>query len=335
MNSKCSAKIRKKGMDGLKAKILKSSGREFDCLLLDSKERVKAVAKGNLHKQHDLVVGDNVEIEQMEDCWQITSLLERENIIDRYIVRERKKKTIAANIDTIVLVMTVSKPDYKQGLVDRYLIRSQIWDIPLVLVLNKIDEPVSDGLDLKFECERLKNLAEDIFEISAKVPNTDSKHVPENKNFEELKNYLKGKTALFVGQSGVGKSKTISALSGGKEILLSKEIGKVGKGAHTTTWAEIVDCGDFYLVDSPGIRSFSLEDIFVEDLEVYFPDLFAHFSKCKFKDCNHKQEQKHCYFNSLSKDVLEEKILISRLHSFQRIEQELEKTPTWKKRKRN
>ena len=318
----------------MKARILKSSRREFDCQNLTTGEFLTCTAKGSLLKGGELVVGDFVTIDAASDELTILALDERKNFIDRYIVRERKKKIIASNIDVIVLVMTLSKPEFKRGLVDRYLVRAALWNIPLVLVFNKADEQKSKDLDPLFEEMRIKDQLAGCFEVSAIDPERIPTYLAKDQGFNQLRSFLKDKTTLFAGQSGVGKSKTISALSGGKQILLSKEIGKMGKGSHTTTWAEIIDCGDFHLVDSPGIRSFSLDDLFVEDLPKYFPDLFTLFNKCKFKNCSHQKSEKTCYFSSLD-DSLQSKAVQSRLHSFLRIQQELEKTPTWKKKKKS
>jgi ribosome biogenesis GTPase len=294
---------------------------------------ITCTAKGSLLKDGELVVGDFVEVEKLGDELMISELIERENAIDRYIVRERKKKIIASNVDVIILIMTMSKPEYKRGLVDRYLVRAKCWNIPLVLVFNKADDEKEESLDMKFEELRIKNEIIGCYEVSAKKPDLVPKYLEKNQNFKEFKSFLKNKTALFVGQSGVGKSKTINALTDGKQNLISKEIGKMGKGAHTTTWAEVIDCGDFYLVDSPGIRSFSLDDLFVENLPDHFPDLLPYFGACKFNNCSHDPSQASCAFHQLD-DSEESKALKSRLRSFLRIQQELEKTPTWKKKKR-
>ena len=127
----------------MKARILKSSRREFDCQNLATGELLTCTAKGSLLKGGELVVGDFVTIDTVGDELTILALDERKNFIDRYIVRERKKKIIASNIDVIILVMTVSKPEFKRGLVDRYLVRAALWNIPLVLVFNKADEEKS------------------------------------------------------------------------------------------------------------------------------------------------------------------------------------------------
>jgi ribosome biogenesis GTPase len=147
-----------------------------------------------------------------------------------------------------------------------------------------------------------------------------------------LQRLLKGTTSISIGQSGVGKSKLISALSNGKVELLSSRLAKkIHKGAHTTTWAEIVDCEDFLIIDSPGVRSLSLQDIAAEELPELFPDLGECFSKCQFTDCKHEDNSKGCFFHSLDEEVLEDRIKLNRVYSYLKLKEEIEEIPEWEK----
>ena len=221
-------------------------------------------------------------------------------------------------------------PEYKRGLIDRYTLRAFQWKIPAILVFNKMDEFHSQ-FDLSFEEARLNDIDVDCYEVSATNPAYKNHYL--KFGFEQLKQELKNKTAILVGQSGVGKSKLVSSLSDGKFTLLSKELGKVGKGAHTTTWAELVNCGDFYLIDSPGVRSFAIDDLLVEDLDEYFPDIAEYSTKCKFTNCKHLPESKGCYYQTLDPNEIKTQLIFSRLDSYVRFKEELEKIPSWKKEK--
>lgn len=286
-----------------------------------------------------IVVGDNVILQQIsaesdeavDSCdYQIVEIEERKNEVWRVIQREASlKKVTAANCDLLVIMMSVSRPEYKRGLVDRYLIRSIQWGIPAVLVFNKMDQ-FEDNFDLDFETDRLKSLDVDSFELSAKFPEYQKKYL--DRGLDELKERLKGKTAIFLGQSGVGKSKLITALTDGRFSLKTAEIGNGGKGSHTTTWAEIVDCDDFTFIDSPGVRSLSLDDLMEESLPEYFPDLFDYFSRCKFTNCTHAENAKGCAFNELDKSERNSQLVLSRLESYIRIDQEVSVWPHWEKK---
>ena len=145
----------------------------------------------------------------------------------------------------------------------------------------------------------------------------------------ELEKWLGGHTARFRGQSGVGKSKTISSLAG--VDLNTKMVGKGGKGAHSTTWSEIVDVGPFSLIDSPGIRSFSLEDIDPDELLSCFPDIVDIAVTCKFKNCQHGEKSKGCAFKALDPDDPDTAAILSRLESYLKIYEEVNEKAHWEK----
>jgi len=313
-----------------KARVFKSAKREFDCQILESKQMVVATALGNLLKgdENSIVVGDFVMI---DDKNTIVEVLPRTNEMFRLIVREQKKKVTASNCDLMVIVSSVSRPEYKRGIVDRFLVRAHQWGIRPLMVFNKMDEYNPDNLDIHFECDRMKNLGIECFEISALDPYYKTRYL--GLGIDDLKDRLRNKTSIFLGQSGVGKSKLITASSDGHIHLLSKEVGKVGKGTHTTTWSEIVDCETMSLIDSPGIRSFGVEDLLEEDLISYFPDLEEGAVLCKFSNCNHLEGTNGCYFYSkLDHNSHQAKLLMSRLESYLRMKEEISQTPSYLKK---
>ncbi len=310
-----------------KAKIVRSSKREFDCLILGTKEEVKAVCLREIIKKQHVVVGDNVFIrpQQNDDRYEIFELEERQNEIFRRIVRSNKKKVIAANTDLILIVASVSKPDYKPFLIDRYITRSVQWGIPTIVIFNKMDQ-FEDQFDIDLEKKKFEYLGINYFEISNLE---DSKYY---ENIAPLKEILKDKTTICLGQSGVGKSRLITELSNGKIELLSSRLAKgVEKGAHTTTWAELIDLDLFYMIDSPGVRTLAVSDISMSELPDLFPDLQPYFGKCKFSDCRHEDNSKGCFFNTLDLDTDEELIMYQRLIAYIKMRDEIEVIPEWKR----
>lgn len=321
----------------IKARIFRSSKRHFDCQREDTKEVVPATALATLLKEDHLVVGDWVELSppaQAGQDWKIDSVHERKNAIFRNLPREQKKKVIASNVDILLVVVSAGKPSYKRGLVDRYLVRSDYWDVPAYLVFNKMDLYEESEFDIRYESDRLKWLDVKCFEVSAEDSSYHKKYL-EN-GFEDLKKDLKGKTAILVGHSGVGKSRLITSLSDGEVQLLSGELGKVGKGAHTTTWAELIDAKDFTLIDSPGIRSMSLSDLTKEELLYSFSDINEWAAKCKFmSSCNHEENSKGCFFQGLDKTKREDQLILSRLESYKRVLEEVSNIPDWLKKQQD
>ena len=318
----------------IKARIFRSSKRHFECQREDTKEVVIATALAALLKEDHIVVGDWVEISpppQGGEEWKIEKVIERQNGIFRNIPREQKKKVIAANVDVMMVVVSAGKPAYKRGLVDRYLARSDFWNVPAFLIFNKMDLYDEAEFDIKFEAERLKWLNVKCFEISAEDKNYKPRFL-EN-GFNELSHDLFKKTAVLVGHSGVGKSRLITELSQGKIQLLSGELGKVGKGAHTTTWAELIDGENFALIDSPGIRSMSLSDLTKQDLLYCFSDVNEWTTKCQFSsNCNHEPNSKGCFFQKLDNGKREDQMILSRLDSYKRVLEEVSNIPDWLKK---
>lgn len=314
-----------------KARVHRSAKREFDCKIIDENKVVVATALGNLLKGDDnsIVVGDYVMI---DDKNTIVEVLPRKNEMYRLIIREQKKKVTASNCDLLVIVSSVSRPEYKRGIVDRFLVRAHQWGIRPLMVFNKMDEyQADDALDIQFEVDRMSKLGVECFEVSA--INAEYKPRFLSLGFLDLKQKLQGKTSIFLGQSGVGKSKLITAVSDGAINLLSREVGKVGKGTHTTTWSEIVESKTMTLIDSPGIRSFGVEDLLEEDLITYFPDLEEGAVLCKFSNCGHEEGTKGCFFEEkLDQNSRETKLIKSRLESYIRMKEEISQTPSYLKK---
>lgn len=317
----------------VKAQVIRSSQREFSCKTVDG-DILEATALGNLLKNNEsIVVGDWVVVSKAgeNNDWVINEQLPRESEIFRILVREQKKKVTAANCDLLVILSSVSKPAFKQGIIDRFLVRASQWGIKPLLIFNKMDEYDPSEMDIVFESKRLEVLGVSSFEISA-LEGDQYKPQYLSAGWIELQETLKNRTAIFLGQSGVGKSKTISLLSGGEVDLKTKKVGKVGKGSHTTTWSELIELPNFKLIDSPGIRSFSLEDINPDDLLSYFPDLEEIAINCKFNDCSHQEGTRGCAFYKNGWDQEKIELVFSRLVSYLRIAEETSQTPFWQKK---
>jgi ribosome biogenesis GTPase / thiamine phosphate phosphatase len=319
----------------IRARIFRSSKRHFECRIEETKEIVTATALAALLKEDHIVVGDWVELSpppQGGEEWKIEKVIARSSSIFRNLPREQKKKVIAANVDVILIVVSAGMPAFKRGLIDRYLVRSDFWDVPAFVIFNKMDLFVDGDFDLKFEADRLKWLKARCFEVSSEaLLNYHPRYLADG--FAELKTALQGKTAITLGHSGVGKSKLITALSEGRVNLLSGDLGSEGKGAHTTTWAEVIDAEDFKLIDSPGVRSMSLSDLTKQDLLYCFSDVNEWSTKCQFSsNCNHEPNSKGCFFQKLDPKLRVDQMILSRLDSYKRILEEVSDIPDWNKK---
>jgi ribosome biogenesis GTPase len=311
------------------AHIYEAHKKDFLCRIESENKTVSASAKRTVLKSNQLVAGDKVLLEKTGDAYQITDLIDRKNEIFRMNIRENKKRVTAANCDLVIIATSVSRPPYKQGVIDRFTIRSFQWDVPAVVVFNKMDEFQND-FDIDFEMRRFENIGIECFEVSAKYPEKPARFG--RGPFKDLQKKLINTQAIILGQSGVGKSRLITSISDREVILVSNELGRSGKGIHTTTWSEMIDCGTFRIIDSPGIRSFSLEDISPEELINFFPDLLPISLTCQFNNCQHESSTKGCAFYGESTDPQKADIIKSRLSSYKNILEEISGSPAWQKK---
>jgi ribosome biogenesis GTPase len=313
-----------------KGLICRPFKKSFWCQILETGEYVEAIVATSAFKKssEQLVVGDLVTLQKDLSTSQFVILdrEQRKSAITRFVTREGKLKVVASNCDVMVVVFSCSEPSYKRGMLERYLVRSVQWGLPMVVVFNKWDETQLSAAEIQAEMVRLQFLPCQFYAISAIQAQSAAAPLGCG-GVDELRAQLHKKLAIFQGSSGVGKSKLISLLSGHKFELKSQELGKVGKGVHTTTWSEIVDCGEFHLIDSPGIRAFSLDDITKDDLITYFPDISPYVYQCQFSNCQHQPKARGCAFFLLPEVTEEEKtlksIILSRLDSYQAFLSEL------------
>lgn len=213
-----------------------------------------------------------------------------ESVDDRYSVlaradnlSRRKQQLIAANIDQVLITSSVVLPALKPFLIDRYIIAADKGNMKPVILINKIDL-LSESPEEKELYQELKKgyLAANIpiIGVSCKT----------GEGLDELKEIMKGKASVFSGQSGVGKSSLINAMTG-LDLRTSNPVDKTKKGAHTTTSAELIplEFGGF-CIDTPGIKSFGIWDLQRSEVEAYFDEIHEIGSGCKFPDCHHLHE---------------------------------------------
>lgn len=189
-------------------------------------------------------------------------------------------KPVAANIDAVLVVFAVL-PEPFMNLTDRYLVAIESLGLDAIVVLNKSD--LVDDAN-RGHIDNIMSIYTDIGYPTYRVSVITGQGIP------ELESALTGKTTVFVGQSGVGKSSLINRLSDNESALVGRlSVGKE-KGTHTTTTAKLFHLGNCDLVDSPGIREFNLGHIDPEKLIAGFRELNAFRGQCKFRDCSHQQE---------------------------------------------
>lgn len=190
-------------------------------------------------------------------------------------------KPVAANVDQIIIVFA-PLPEPHANLIDRYLVAASHAGIEPLLLLNKAD--LLDGENGRKAGQLLatyRQLGYSILDVSAEL----------GQGMDTLQERLRGKTSIFVGQSGVGKSSLVNRLLPDAQMAVGALSELTGKGTHTTTTARLFHfpCGG-RLIDSPGIREFGLAHVTVADIEAGFIEFADFLGRCRFRDCSHEHE---------------------------------------------
>jgi ribosome biogenesis GTPase len=217
---------------------------------IKGKFRIKGIKSTNPIAVGDKVVFD-LEKKGDEEIGVIKKIQDRDNFIVRKSVNLSKQThIIAANVDLVFLLITINNPPTFTAFIDRFLVTTRAYRVDTVLVFNKID---AYAIEERAEILYLKDIYEAIgykcIEVSAK----------ENRNIEGIKELMTGKTSMFVGHSGVGKTTLVNTIAP-KLDLKTKEISEQHKqGQHTTTFAEMFDLSfDARIIDTPGIKGFGV-----------------------------------------------------------------------------
>lgn len=269
--------------------VIKSTGKFYTIKDLSSGEIFQSVIRGKFKLSgfkltNPVAVGDYVSCTIGEDN---VGVIEEIHTRKNYVVRQSPRKKhylhlLASNIDQAILIVTVTEPMLKQGFIDRFLLMTEPYNIPVQIVFNKADL-YNEG-DL-----RVYQYLKDIYvKLNYSVLLTS---VVNLKGIDQLREVLQGKTSMISGQSGVGKSSLINTLLPQIQIK-TKEISEYsGKGQHTTTFAEMFELGtEGQIIDTPGIKTLSFNHLEVMDIAHNFREIFNTSKDCKFGDCTHRNE---------------------------------------------
>lgn len=262
------------------------AGETLQCTLRGVLKKDKTEAK-NL-----ITVGDFVLLEPSSPGEGIIAHVEpRFSVLSRAEnLSRRKLQLIAANIDQVIITVSAVSPPLKPSLVDRYIIAALKGDMAPIIVVNKIDLLTSS------EDETLKAIDTEIYNEmlsayrTANIPIIGVSFVT-GEGLDTLKEVMKDKASVFSGQSGVGKSSLINAITG-SHLRIGDMVGKTNKGSHTTTTAHLLrlEFGG-WCIDTPGIKSFGVWDLDKDEVQQYFSEIFNTGRSCRFPDCSHMGEE--------------------------------------------
>ena len=284
--------------------LVKDSQGFFYSCRIKGKFRIQGIKSTN-----PIAVGDQVEFDLVEEGSEmlgiITEIGPRENYLVRKSVNLSKQiHIIASNIDQAFLLITLNNPPTSFTFIDRFLITTEAYQIPAVLLFNKMDT-YSD--EEKVEVSRMQRVYESIGYACYQISSFNKKDV---RLIGEL---MENKSSMFTGHSGVGKSTLLNTISPGLNLKTKVISEQHQQGQHTTTYAEMFDLeGNARIIDTPGIKGFGVVDIASEELGNYFPEFLKVKQECKFNNCLHLDEPRCAVKNGVD----DESIPTSRYKSY-------------------
>lgn len=257
-----------------------------DAYILYNNSIVIAKLRGNLNLVCNQVIfpGDKVVFSKKNNNYIIENVLKRTSLLSR-VKKDSTRldavgltKNIAANIDLAVIVVASKEPPLHPKFIDRYLIILENSKIPAIICLNKCD----------LKTDKEDEILSVYRKLGIKVVETSTYN---NIGIDEMKTYLNGKQAIFVGGSGVGKSSLTNAIMDEHKIKTSNVSDKSKRGRHTTTTSKYYVWNDnSSIIDTPGIRSLDVSSFEPIELQDYFPELNLWKDKCKYNNCIHYKE---------------------------------------------
>lgn len=268
-----------------------------------------------------VAVGDRVKVDvedQEERTGVIREILPRTNYVLRQSPRRKHfMHLMAANIDQALLIVTLRQPMLKSGFIDRYLLMTEPYDIPVIILFNKKD--VYEAEDFR-RLEELEEIYQDIGYT------TMAGSAVTGENLDQLHSFLKGKRTLVSGQSGVGKTTVLNALDPSLDLREGVLSDFSGKGQHTTTFAEMYFLEDnTEIIDTPGIKTLAFNNLEVQDVAHNFREFFRISDRCRFHNCTHRNEPS-C---AVKEAVVQGEISEVRYQNYLMILQEIEDQNYW------
>jgi ribosome biogenesis GTPase len=282
-----------------------ASATVFEC-------RIKGKILSDVEDEYSpLAVGDQVDFHLTgDDEGLIIRRSERKNSFDRWNQKRGRNQTLVANMDLIVCISSTDMPPFRPRFIDRAIVCAN--GIPLLIVLNKADLPLTEEQDQRFRL--YAELGYETFVLSAF----------DQEGITALKKILQGKTVALIGQSGVGKSTITNALLGDMEL---QKVGSVSqkyqRGRHTTNHAIMLAGQGFTIVDTPGMRELLVPHTSAYQIAQNFPEFRKVQDQCAFVQCTHIHEP-DCAVKAL---VENQEIHPDRYASYERMIQSLSWRP--------
>lgn len=261
---------------------VQSAGRRGVILALPGGETAKASVSGVVYRESGgPVCGDMVEAAQGSPKWRVLSIHDRSTVLTRTSPLG-KPQVLAANIDRVLVVASICSPALRKGFLDRVLASAEHSGLRCALVLNKADlreHPEAASLQ---EIHRIyeKGAGYEVLPVSALT----------GMGMDELSRFIRGKTVVLTGPSGAGKTSIALRLNPSLDLPVGALNAKTSRGRHTTVAARLLHLfHDTWMMDTPGLRAFSIEHIPAGELWLCFPE-FRGREQCRYRNCIHETE---------------------------------------------
>lgn len=294
---------------------------QIRCVLRGKFKKDFSLKKDKLFQTDIAVVGDKVKFDFNDDgTGFIYEILPRENYLSRKAPRirgasyrgERLEQIIAANLDQVFIVTSISEPEFNNRTVDRFLVACESSNLKAIIIINKID---LDENDLHKKWYELYS------SIGYNVLLTSTKN---ELGIDKLKSILPNKKNLFWGQSGVGKSSLLNKIYPHLNLKVGEISNYTSKGTHTTVTSSMFFDGDnTYLIDTPGVREIDPYGIKKEDLGHYFIEFSEFINECKFNTCTHNHEPDCAVVEAVRNGKISEERYDSYLRMLETVEEDI------------
>ncbi len=283
---------------GLQSVVETPDGKQYRCA-------VRRLLKNLMTDERNIVTaGDWVWFRPAsQDEGMIERVEPRHGILTR--ASRGREHVLVANVDQLVIVISLVEPDLKPHLIDRYTACAQQGGLDPILCLNKVDRV--DPVELQPLLGAYSQLGIPTLLTSART----------GVGIERLRQLLAGKATVFSGQSGVGKSSLLNAVQPELGLRVSHVSDVNQKGRHTTTTAELIKLeSGGWLVDTPGVRQLQLWDILPEEVEGFFPEFRPFVTLCAYPDCTHTHEDRCAVKDAVARHWISDRRYISYLGMF-------------------
>ncbi|MCA9177914.1 MAG: ribosome small subunit-dependent GTPase A [Planctomycetales bacterium] len=256
--------------------------------------------------RHVVAAGDRVSFSVQDELASegvIERIEPRHGVISR--TSRQRQHVLVANVDLVIIVASAAEPTLKPNLIDRLLVTAEKTEIQPVVCINKVD--LAPLPDLQPIAGVYGQLGYPVLLLSATT----------GFGVEPLRELVRGRQSVVVGQSGVGKSSLLNAIEPGLHLRVRTVSAENQKGRHTTTAAQLIplQCGG-YLVDTPGIRQFQLWDVIPAEVAGFFRDIRPFVSQCRFPDCTHIHEVDCAVKDAVADCLIDERRYESYMHMF-------------------